>query len=204
MWFTRENLKKVLIVTVSLGFVGLFVTGLALYLISQHLPSHEHLASYAPPMGTRIYSADGALFAEYATERRIFVPFEDIPPNVINAFLAVEDSNFYAHNGIHIPSIIRAFFTNLRRSLAGAKQRLTGGSTITQQVAKNFLLSRERTYLRKIKEALLSVRLEEALSKQRILELYLNEIYLGASTYGVAASSLLYFDKALTDLALHS
>ena len=150
-------------------------------------------------MGTRIYSADGVLFAEYAKERRIFLSIQDIPDQVKNAFIAVEDSQFYKHKGIHIPSIARALWDNI----FGRGRRLTGGSTITQQVSKNFLLSRERTYIRKIKEAILSIRLEQALSKNRILELYLNEIYLGSGTYGVAASSLLYFDKALTDLELH-
>ncbi len=197
-----KHLKTLLIVS-AIFFSGIFITGVILHTISKSLPSHKHLASYVPPMGTRIYSADGALFAEYATERRIFLPLQEIPELVTNAFLAVEDSHFYSHSGIHIPSIIRAFFHNIQNIFARTKSRLNGGSTITQQVAKNFLLSNERTYTRKIKEAILAIRLEQALSKNRILELYLNEIYLGSGVYGVAASSLLYFDKALPDLELH-
>ncbi|MDA7984145.1 MAG: penicillin-binding protein 1A [Alphaproteobacteria bacterium] len=170
------------------------------YTYGQGLPEYRQLEAYRPPVVTRLYAADGRLLAEYAQEKRIFVPVEAIPPMVRRAFLSAEDKSFYAHYGVDPFAIARAAMTNLRN--AGDERRLVGASTITQQVAKNFLLSNEVSYERKIREAILALRLERALSKDRILELYLNEIYLGRGSYGVAAAALDYFGKPLRDLDL--
>ena len=137
---------------------------------------------------------DGKLLAEYAKEKRIFVPISVIPDRVKHAFLSAEDKKFYEHNGIDAYAIARAALTNLRQS--GSGKRLVGASTITQQVAKNFLLTNEVSYERKIKEAILAIRMEDALTKDQLLELYLNEIFLGQRAYGVAAAALTYFDKS--------
>ena len=171
------------------------------YRYGADLPNYQHLAHYKPPVVTRLYANDGRMFAEYAWEKRIYVPIQDIPKKVIQAFLAAEDKNFYEHGGIDVPSIFSAFFANIGR--AAASKRPLGASTITQQVAKNFLLTdiaHAVSYERKIKEALLAFRLENTYSKDHILELFLNEIYLGASSYGVAAAALNYFNKSLTEL----
>lgn len=167
---------------------------------SQDLPDHTQLARYEPPVTSRVYGGDGRLLAEYATEKRVFVPIDAIPKPVINAFLAAEDKNFYNHPGIDLAGIVRAALTNL--SHFGSDRRPVGASTITQQVAKNFLLTNELSIERKIKEAILAFRIDRAFSKDRILELYLNEIYLGYGSYGVAAAALNYFNKALDELTL--
>lgn len=184
----------------SLGFLGLIaVVGIGAYMFAQYgrdLPDYSQLKNYEPPIVTRIYAGDGRLLAEYAREKRVFVPVEVIPDLVKHAFIAAEDQNFYKHHGVDFTAIARAAYTNF----ANPGTRLKGASTITQQVAKNFLLSNERSYERKIKEAILSTRMEEAMSKDQILELYLNEIYLGQRSYGVAAASQTYFDKKLDDL----
>lgn len=169
--------------------------------ISQELPEYRQLEDYAPPVTTRLYAGDGQVLMEYASEKRFFVPEEKIPSLVKNAFISAEDKNFYHHFGVDFTGIIRAVLTNLKN--VGNKRRPTGASTITQQVAKNFLLSSELSYKRKIKEALLAVRIEQAFTKEHILELYLNEIYLGNRSYGVAAAALNYFGKALDELELH-
>ncbi|WP_026380078.1 penicillin-binding protein 1A [Afifella pfennigii] len=174
------------------------VAGFLLHRYSQDLPDYDVLAQYEPPVMTRIHAADGQLVAEYARERRLYLPIQAIPDLVKAAYLSAEDKNFYSHPGIDVEGIARAVVTNLKNR--GAK--LQGASTITQQVAKNFLLSNERTYERKIKEALLSLRIEQAYSKDRILELYLNEIYLGLGSYGIAAAALNYFDKSVNELTL--
>ena len=145
-----------------------------------------------------MYSENGKLIAEYALEKRLFIPFESIPEQVINAFLSAEDKNFFNHPGIDAKGIIRASIKNFSNILNN--KRLEGASTITQQVAKNFLLTNEVSLKRKVKEAILAFRIERAYSKERILELYLNQIYLGEGTYGIAAASLEYFDKAVKDL----
>jgi penicillin-binding protein 1A len=187
---------------------GLFVLAVAaasagLYLFYHYgrgLPDYGQLAVYEPPTVTRIHAGDGRLIAEYAIEKRVFVPVDAMPKGVINAFIAAEDKNFYTHPGIDIGGIFRAILTNIEN--LGSNKRPTGGSTITQQVAKNFLLSGEVSLDRKIKEAILSFRIERSLSKDRILELYLNEIYLGYGTYGVAAAALNYFNKGLNELTI--
>ncbi len=174
--------------------------GLTYWHFSRDLPDYQQLADYQPPIVTRVHAGDGRLLAEYATERRIFVPVSAIPPRVIHAFLAAEDKNFYSHPGIDICSMARAALTNVAHF--GSNRRPIGASTITQQVAKNFLLTNEVSLERKVKEALLALRIEQVLSKDRILELYLNEIYLGGGAYGVAAASLNYFDKSLDELTI--
>jgi len=164
------------------------------------LPDYQQLAKYQPPMVTRVHAGDGRLLAEFAKEKRVFVPIDAIPKLVIKAVLSAEDKNFYSHPGVDFMGVARAVVTNLGR--LGRNQRPIGASTITQQVAKNFLLTNEVSIERKIKEAILAFRIERALSKDRILELYLNEIYLGLGSYGVAAAALNYFDRPLHELSI--
>ncbi len=177
--------------------------GIAWYIndLSKDLPSEEVLNSYEPPVTSRIHAADGSLMAEYARQRRLFLPIQAVPDLVKHAVLSAEDKNFYEHPGIDFGALARAVATNIRN--AGTDRRQIGASTITQQVAKNFLLSNERSIDRKIKEAVLSLRIERANSKDRILELYLNEIFLGLGAYGIAGASLTYFDKQVHELKLH-
>jgi len=164
----------------------------------QGLPDYTQLENYEPQVMTRVHASDGALIAEYAREKRVFVPITAIPHKVVDAFVAAEDKNFFSHPGIDFASVLRAAVTNVVN--LGTGKRPVGASTITQQVAKNFLLTNEVSYERKIKEAILSFRIERAFSKEHILELYLNEIYLGSGSYGVAAAALRYFDKSLDEL----
>ncbi len=174
----------------------------ALFLIyGGNLPDYRKLATYAPPVATRLYAADGSLLIEYAEERRVFIDFEDMPPQLVNAFVAAEDQNFWTHPGIDIQGILRASINNFMRTL-GFNTTFTGASTITQQVAKNFFLSSDRTISRKIKEAILALRLERAFSKKHIMTLYLNQIFLGARAYGVGSAALMYFNKPVKDLTL--
>ncbi|MBS4773058.1 MAG: penicillin-binding protein 1A [Proteobacteria bacterium] len=180
--------------------IALIVLITSLWQISQELPDYHQLEKYEPAVTTRLYAGDGRLLMEYAAEKRLFVPEEKIPERVKNAFISAEDKNFYHHFGIDFFGIARAVLDNLRN--IGSGRRPAGASTITQQVAKNFLLSSELSYKRKIKEAILSTRIEQAFSKQHILELYLNEIYLGNRSYGVAAAALNYFGKSLDELTL--
>ncbi|MFQ5562644.1 MAG: penicillin-binding protein 1A [Parvularculaceae bacterium] len=184
----------------ALAIVG-FAGYAAWYLnkLSNDLPDYAALAEYAPPVTTRVYAGDGTLVAEFARERRLFVPVEAIPDAVKYAFVSAEDKTFYEHNGVDIRGLVRSQLTNLRNFYRG---RLEGGSTITQQVAKNFLLSSEQRIERKLREMMIARRMEKAFSKDHILELYLNEIYLGNRSYGVAAAALNYFDKALSDLTV--
>ena len=181
----------------------LVVAGIAWYLhdMSKDLPNYEVLNAYEPPVTTRIHSGNGSLMAEYARERRLYLPIQAMPDTIKAAFLSAEDKNFYKHGGVDPTGIARALITNIKNY--GSGRRAIGASTITQQVAKNFLLSSERSIDRKIKEALLSMRIETAYSKDRILELYLNEIYLGLSAYGVAGASLTYFNKSVHEVELH-
>jgi len=178
--------------------------GIALYLykLSQDLPDYGSLANYQPPITTRVYGNDGSLIAEYARERRLFVPIESIPRGVIDAFLSAEDKDFYTHPGVDLNGVMRAVYTNLQNYMSNGGRRPEGASTITQQVAKNFLLTSEVSLERKIKEWMLAFRLEDAYSKDKILELYLNEIFLGSGSYGVAAAAYNYFDKSLDELTL--
>jgi penicillin-binding protein 1A len=184
----------------SLGFVaaiaGIGVVALAISHYGRDLPDYTQLKRYEPPIITRIYAGDGRLLAEYAQERRVFVPVGAMPDMVKNAFIAAEDQNFYRHPGVDPVAIARAAAGNFLHKGG----RMKGASTITQQVAKNFLLGNERSYERKIREAILAIRMEKAIPKDQILELYLNEIYLGQRSYGVAAAAQTYFDKKLDDL----
>jgi penicillin-binding protein 1A len=193
-------LKFLVVLGLVVGILGAGFAGLAYWHFSRDLPDYEQLADYEPTVVTRIHAGDGRLLAEYATERRIFVPVSAIPPRIIDAFLAAEDKNFYSHPGIDIPSMVRAAVNDALH--LGSNRRPVGASTITQQVAKNFLLTNEVSLERKIKEALLALRIERVLSKSRILELYLNEIYLGGGAYGVAAAALNYFNKSLDELSV--
>jgi penicillin-binding protein 1A len=167
---------------------------------SKDLPDYSQLQDYEPPVMTRVHASDGALLAEIASQRRLYLPIQAIPKLVSNAFIAAEDKNFYEHGGLDFSGIARAVMSYAQNY--GSNRRPQGASTITQQVAKNFLLSNEVSFDRKIKEALLSLRIERAYTKDKILELYLNEIYLGFSAYGVAAASLLYFDKSVHELTI--
>ncbi len=171
-----------------------------LWSVSKELPDYEVLANYEPPVMTRIHANDGRLIAEYAKERRIYVPINAIPERLIQAFLAAEDKNFYQHGGLDIQGILRAVVTNINN--IRSNRRLVGASTITQQVAKNFLLTSDVTLERKLKEAILAIRIERSFTKDQILELYLNEIYLGLGAYGVAAAGLIYWDKSLGELTV--
>ena len=174
-----------------------------LYLINNYgggLPDHRQLADYEPPTSTRVHAGDGRLLAEYARQNRVFVPSEAIPERVKQAFIAAEDQHFYHHPGVDIFGISRALVSNLQR--IRDNRRPEGASTITQQVAKNFLLSSELSYERKFKEIILALRMERTFTKERILELYLNEIFLGNRSYGVAAAALNYFDKSLDELSI--
>ncbi|MFO1152945.1 MAG: penicillin-binding protein 1A [Rhodospirillales bacterium] len=168
--------------------------------LQKDLPDHRQLARYAPPVTTRVYSGDGRLMAEYAAEKRIFLPIDVIPKHVIDAFVSAEDKTFWQHPGIDVTGVVRAILTNVENY--GTDRRPVGASTITQQVAKNFLIGNEVSMERKIKEAILAFRIEQTFSKDHILELYLNEIYLGNSAYGVAAAALAYFNKNLDELTV--
>ncbi|MGH6734714.1 MAG: penicillin-binding protein 1A [Methyloceanibacter sp.] len=171
-----------------------------LWKVSQELPDYEVLAKYEPPVMTRIHANDGRLIAEFARQRRIYVPITAIPQRLVEAFISAEDKNFYQHGGLDIQGILRAVTTNLSAMQSG--RRMVGASTITQQVAKNFLLTKDQNIERKLKEAILAIRIERAFTKEQILELYLNEIYLGVGAYGVAAAAQTYWDKALNELTL--
>jgi penicillin-binding protein 1A len=191
-----------LIGVMVLGLVGIIVGVLwVFWTYGQELPDYSQLARYEPPVATRIHAGNGALLAEFATQKRVFVPTKAIPPMLIEAFLSAEDKSFYSHVGVDPVALARAVATNI--AAIGSGRRLIGASTITQQVAKNFLLTNEVSIDRKIKEAILAIRMERAFSKDQILALYLNEIYLGSGSYGVAAAALNYFDKALGQLDLH-
>lgn len=188
----------------SLGFTLFLLGGGALILVfnyySKDLPDYSQLEQYDPPTVTRLYAGDGKLLAEYATEKRIFVPLSAIPQHVRDAFLSAEDKNFYQHEGVDFTGLLRAVRNNIINY--GQGRSLVGGSTITQQVVKNFLLTNEKSIERKIKEAILATRISHVYSKDKILELYLNEIYLGLGSYGVAAAAQNYFNKSLDDLTL--
>ena len=178
--------------------IVIFLVFSTLWYFSMGLPDYKKLSNYQPPISSRVYSENNKLIAEYALEKRLFIPFESIPDKVINAFLSAEDKNFFSHPGVDAKGILRAIFKNIKN--ISQNKRLEGASTITQQVAKNFLLTNEVSMKRKIKEAILAFRIERAYTKQRILELYLNQIYLGQGTYGIAAASLEYFDKSIKEL----
>ena len=180
--------------------VGVAATAGLLWHYSKDLPDYSQLQDYEPPVMTRMHAADGSLVAEYARERRLYIPIQAVPKLVINAFLAAEDKNFYEHGGLDFFGIARAA-VNYAQNF-GSSRRPQGASTITQQVAKNFLLSNEVSFTRKIKEALLALKIERTYSKDKILELYLNEIYLGLGAYGIASASLTYFDKGVNEITV--
>ena len=180
----------------------LVAAGVAIYIgnLTKDLPDYEVLARYEPPVTTRVHASDGALMGEFARERRLFLPIQAVPDRVKAAFLSAEDKNFYNHPGVDITGLGRAVMTNLRNM--GSGRRPVGASTITQQVAKNFLLSSNQTYDRKIREMILAFRIEQVYSKDRILELYVNEIFFGLGSYGVAGAALTYFDKSVNELTV--
>lgn len=180
----------ILIIVVTYGMSRINIT----------IPDYRQLADYEPAVTTRLFAGDGQIMMEYAAEKRLFVPIDKIPELVKNAFISAEDKHFYKHAGIDYTGIIRAALGNLRKM--GSGKRPAGASTITQQVAKNFLLSSEVSYTRKLKEAILARRINKAFSKDHVLELYLNEIYLGNRAYGVAAAAMNYFNKSLDELTL--
>ena len=180
--------------------VGVAAVAGMIWHFSKDLPDYSQLQDYEPPVMTRVHAADGSLLAEYAKERRLYVPIQAVPKLVINSFLAAEDKNFYEHGGVDYSGMLRAAILYVQNY--GSNKRPQGASTITQQVAKNFLLNNEVSFSRKIKEALLAMRIERTYSKDKILELYLNEIYLGLGAYGVAAASLVYFDKSVNELTI--
>jgi len=185
---------------VIIGLGGLGVAGYYVTKLGRDLPDYQVLAEYEPPITTRVHAGDGNVIAEFARERRIFVPRDVIPDRLVDAFLSAEDKNFYQHGGVDFFGIFKAAIANVANY--ASSKRLRGASTITQQVAKNFLLTSERKMERKIREAILAYRIEQAFTKDEILELYMNEIYLGLSSYGVAAASLNYYDKALDELTI--
>jgi penicillin-binding protein 1A len=189
----------------TLFLVGIGATAGLIWHFSKDLPDYSQLRDYEPPVVTRVHASDGSLLAEYAHERRLYLPIQAIPKLVVNAFVAAEDKNFWEHGGVDFTGIARAGLLYVENW--GTGRRPQGASTITQQVAKNFLLTNEVSFQRKIKEALLAMKIERTYSKEKILELYLNEIYLGfvyngVSAYGVAAASLIYFDKSVNELTI--
>ena len=196
--------SRIFLWLISLGFLGAivavvgFVSLLSYY--GRDLPDYSQLRNYEPPIVTRLYAGDGHLLAEFAQEKRVFVPIQFIPDRVKHAFIAAEDQNFYTHSGVDMKAVARALLKNIMSKVQGDDRRPEGASTITQQVAKNFFFSNEVSYVRKLKEAILAYRMNKTLGKDRILELYLNQIYLGGGAHGVAAAALYYFDKSLEEL----
>lgn len=197
----KQNIKIYFYILTSLFIIGVVLMFSIIAYYSKDLPNYKGLRDYNPMLTTRLYSSDGKFLKEYAKEKRLFVPIEQIPDLVKNAFISAEDASFYYHSGIDLKSIMSASISNLYGKIIG-NGSLRGGSTITQQVAKNFLLSNEKTFSRKIKEAILSIRMTQAFTKDEILELYLNQIFLGNRAYGVASAALNYFDKSLDELTI--
>ena len=194
-----SSLFKKIILIIGSGTLIMAISVIAiLWAFSNELPDYKFLKSYKPPVSSKVYSGEGELVIDFSKEKRIFVPYNLIPPKVINSFLSAEDKNFFTHPGVDAKGVLRAILNNISNLIYS--KRLEGASTITQQVAKNFLLSNEISLSRKVKEAILAFRIERALSKKRILELYLNQIYLGQGAYGIASASLEYFDKSISEL----
>ncbi len=190
--------KKIFILFSSAILLVFLILVSILWAFSNNLPDYKYLKNYKAPVSSKIYSGNGELIQDFSSEKRIFIPYNSIPKIVINSFLSAEDKNFFDHPGIDAKGVLRAIFKNISNILNS--KRLEGASTITQQVAKNFLLTNEVSLQRKLKEAILAFRIERSLSKERILELYLNQIYLGQGSYGIAAASLEYFDKSIDEL----
>ena len=191
-------IKNIFILVLSLGLLATIFIVAVLWAFSNNLPDYKFLKNYKPSVSSKVYSGEGELVNDFSTEKRIFVPYTAIPEKVVNSFLSAEDKNFFSHPGVDAKGVLRAVINNISNIVAS--RRLEGASTITQQVAKNFLLTNEVSLNRKLKEAILAFRIERALSKERILELYLNQIYLGEGAYGVASASLEYFDKPIDEL----
>ena len=202
--FTWRNFLRVTLwggaTAVALGVVGVIAAMVYVVRVTEELPEYQQLAEYEPPIMSRVHAGDGRLIQEYAEQHRVFVPIENMPQDLIHAFVSAEDKNFYEHGGLDLRGIVRAAFANIFHVVRG--ERLEGASTITQQVAKNFLLSSVQRVERKVQEMVLARRIERAFTKDEILELYLNEIYFGQRAYGVAAAALRYFDKSLDELTL--
>ncbi len=194
----QKFIKRLFIVTLLGSFLFISVIVSILWIYSNKLPDYKYLKNYKPPVSSKLYSGNGLLVSDFSSEKRIFVPYNAISKTVINAFLSAEDKNFFNHPGVDAKGVIRAVKNNIYNIIY--KKRLEGASTITQQVAKNFLLTNEVSIDRKIKEAILAFRIERVLSKKRILELYLNQIYLGEGSYGIASASLRYFNKPISEL----
>ncbi len=190
--------KKILILVSSAFLITSFSILAILWAFSNNLPNYKFLKNYKPPVSSKVYSGEGELVSDFSSEKRIFIPYKSIPKKVIYAFLSAEDKNFFSHPGVDAKGVIRATINNISNIISS--KRLEGASTITQQVAKNFLLTNEVSLSRKLKEAILAFRIERALTKERILELYLNQIYLGEGSYGIASASLVYFDKPINQL----
>ncbi len=194
-----ENLFKKFFYTASTIFLlGCIAILSILWVFSNELPDYKFLKNYKPPVSSKVYSGAGDLISDFSSQKRIFVPYNSIPKVIINSFLSAEDKNFFSHPGVDAKGVFRAVVKNISNIIYS--KRLEGASTITQQVAKNFLLSNEVSFNRKLKEAILAFRIERALTKERILELYLNQIYLGEGSYGIASASLVYFDKSINEL----
>ena len=199
------RIVRLIFMTFLLGMVAAFLLltggcGYMYYRYGHDLPDHDVVKEYEPKVITRLHAADGSLMAEFAEERRLFIPIEQVPEHVIQAFISAEDKDFYSHGGVDFVSLAKTMVRNVSRATSG--QRLAGGSTITQQVAKNFITGDTYTVERKIREAFIAWRLERDLSKDDIIELYLNEIFFGLRAYGLAEASLAYFDKAVADLTV--
>ena len=194
----NKIIKNIFIGFLSFSLISFILILGILWNFSNKIPDYKFLKNYKPPVSSKVYSGNGDVVADFSKEKRIFVPYRSIPQNVINSFLSAEDKNFFSHPGVDAKGVLRAIINNIKNIMTS--KRLEGASTITQQVAKNFLLTNEVSINRKIKEAILAFRIERALSKERILELYLNQIYLGSGAYGVAAASLEYFDKSIKEL----
>jgi len=194
----NKIIKKILILVSSAFLLTSFSILAILWVFSNNLPNYNFLKNYKPPVSSKVYSGEGELVSDFSSEKRIFIPYKSIPKKVINAFLSAEDKNFFSHPGVDAKGVIRATINNISNIISS--KRLEGASTITQQVAKNFLLTNEVSLSRKLKEAILAFRIERALTKERILELYLNQIYLGEGSYGIASASLVYFDKPINQL----
>ncbi len=195
------NFRRLVILGFILAVVGFLAIVLYVSALSRDLPAVEILAEYEPPITSRVHAGDGALIAEFAQEKRVFVPYESIPTHVVYAFVAAEDKRFFEHGGLDYRGIVRAAINTVKNKLSGSGG-LQGGSTVTQQVAKNMLLTRDQNLVRKIKEAVIARRMESAFTKEEIIELYLNEIYLGGRSYGVGSAALTYFGKSLPELNL--
>ena len=191
-------IKKVIFAFILFSLISFIAIFSILWSYSNKLPDYKFLKNYKPSVSSKVYSGNGVLISDFSSEKRIFVPFNAIPKTIIYSFLSSEDKNFFKHPGVDAKGVVRAIKNNIFNLIKS--NRLEGASTITQQVAKNFLLSNEVSLDRKIKEAILAFRIERALTKERILELYLNQIYLGEGSYGIASASLRYFDKPIGEL----